>query len=139
MDIVVNYWAVLVCGVAAMVTGGLWYGTLFGKLWAKDMGFDMSDTEKMARMKKDAMKNYPQQFIGALLTAYVLLHVLNAFDADSIGLALQGAFWIWLGFYVPVKYGDKLWGGKPLRLFFIDAAYYLILLGVMSAILVSWK
>jgi hypothetical protein len=51
---------------------------------------------------------------------------------------MQGAFWIWLGFYVPVKYSDKLWGGKSLRLFFIDAGHYLVMLLIMSAILVGW-
>ena len=37
--ITVNYIAVLVCAIAAMPVGFLWFGPLFGKTWARHMGF----------------------------------------------------------------------------------------------------
>jgi hypothetical protein len=57
MDFVVNYWAVLVCGIAAMAVGGLWYGALFGRTWAREMGFNTTDSEVLARMKRDSKKS----------------------------------------------------------------------------------
>lgn len=139
MEFDVNYWAVLVSGIAAMVVGFLWYGPLFNKVWVKEMGWDPNDTQRMQKMQQQASTAYPQQFIGALLMALVFAHVLNAFNSDSVGMAIQGALWTWLGFIVPVKYGDKLWGGKSLKLFFIDAFYYLVLLLVMAIILQLWQ
>lgn len=140
----INYWAVLVSAVAAMVLGGLWYGPLFGKTWMQGMGWDPNNKELMDKMKKSAGTAYPQQFVGALFTAFVLAHVIWAFRAalppmSDLASALQAAFWCWLGFILPVKYGDKLWGGKKLKYVSIDLAYYLVLLIVMGIILSYWK
>jgi hypothetical protein len=37
--ITVTYLAVLACAIAAMPVGFLWFGPLFGKAWARHMGF----------------------------------------------------------------------------------------------------
>ena len=140
----INYLAVLGCGIAAMVLGGVWYGPLFGKAWSKEMGWENLTAEQTAAMKKKAASAYPQQFVGALLMAFVLAHTMFAFikamgEEPSISLGLQGAFWNWLGFMVPVLYGEKLWGGKSMKLFFINAVYQLVNIGVMAVILISWR
>jgi hypothetical protein len=139
MEIDVNIWAVLVCAVASMVLGFLWYGPLFSKAWVKEMGWDPNDKAQMDKMKSGAGPAYFQQFIGAIIMAYVFAHVLGAFDAQGdLSLGLQGAFWMWLGFVVPVKYGETLWGKASLKLFFIDSFYYLVLLAAYAAILTLW-
>ncbi len=138
MEVTINFWAILLCGVVSMVLGGLWYGPLFGKSWMREMGFDKMSPEALEAMKKKAMRTaYPQQFLGALLMAYVFAHVLFMFETDTVTLGLQGAFWMWLGFIVPVKYGEKLWGGKSCKLFGIDALYYLVLLALFAVVLVK--
>jgi hypothetical protein len=138
MEYDVNIWAVLVAGVASMVTGFLWYGPLFGKAWAREMGWGSLSPEQKDEMGKEAGKNYPQQLVGAIIMAYVFAHVLLAFESDSVGMALQGAFWTWLGFIAPVKYGDVLWNKKSYKLFFIDSLYYLLNLAVFAVILTLW-
>jgi len=138
MDVMVNLWAVLVCGIAAMVVGFLWYGPLFSKPWMKEMGMDKLSSTEIASMKKMACKNYIQQFRGALLMAYVFANILAVYNTETLGMGLQGAFWVWIGFIVPVKYGDKLWGGKSAKLFFIDSFHYLVTLAVFALIIVSW-
>ena len=106
----VNYWAVLVCGVASMIIGGLWYGPLFGKMWIQEMGWGNKSPEEMAVMKKKANIAYPQAFIGALVMALVLSIMLGMSrfhwpfgytEAGSIGHGLQAAFGMWLGFVLP--------------------------------------
>lgn len=139
VEVSVHGWAVLVSGVAAMFIGFLWYGPLFGKAWMKHIGIDPTDNERLAKMQQGAKTAYPRMFIGALLMAFVFAHVLEAFGAETIGVGLQGALWMWLGFIVPVMYGKVLWEGKSHGLFFIDAFYYLVDLGVMSIILILWK
>jgi hypothetical protein len=140
----INYLAVLVAAIASMVVGYVWYGPLFGKLWMEGMGWDPNNQEMMAKMKKSAGPGYAQQFVGSLLTAYVLAHMLWAYSAaipgmTGISAGLQGAFWVWLGFYLPVKWGDKIWGGKKLKYVSIDLGNYLVVLLVMGIILSLWK
>ena len=37
----INFLAVVVCVVAGMPVGFLWFGPLFGKAWAAHMGLDL--------------------------------------------------------------------------------------------------
>lgn len=134
----VNIWAVLASAVASMILGFLWYGPLFSKPWMKEMGWDPNDQTQMAKMKSAAGPAYFQQFVGALIMAYVFAHVLKAFDNNGVAMGLQGALWMWLGFIAPIKYGETLWGKASMKLFFIDSFYYLVLLAVYSIILTLW-
>lgn len=139
----INYLAVLVAGLISMVFGGIWYGPLFGNLWIKGMGWDPQNKKQMEAMKASAGPAYAQQLVGALLMAFVFAHVLWAFRVASpmtpIAAGVQGAFWMWLGFVLPVKYGDKLWGGKTFSYVAIDLGYYLVLLIAMGLILSLWR
>jgi len=135
----INYLAILACGVAAMILGFLWYGPLFGKMWADLMGCGAMTAEQVKEKQKKATPGYIVQFIGALLMAYVLAHGLtfgNAYlNMTGIGAGLQGAFWYWLGFVAPVTIGSVLWDGKPMKLWYINAGYYLVQLLMMGVIL----
>lgn len=138
----INVLAVLVCGVAAMVLGFLWYGPFFGAVWAKGMGWEMTK-ENTEQMKKMAGPAYLQQFIGALLMAWVLATIMSAFFAAVPMAPWMGAinagFFSWLGFVLPVKYGDRLWGKRPWSVIFIDQSYYLVTLLAMSFIIAYWR
>lgn len=142
---VINYWAVLLAGVSAMVVGGIWYGPLFGNLWMKGMGWDPHDKALKEKMKKKAGPAYAQMFVGSLLTAFVLTHVLWAFGValepkmGAFASAFQGSLWTWLGFVLPVKYGDKLWNGKKFKYVAVDLGYQLVMLFIMALIITHWK
>ena len=140
----VNYLAVLVCAIVSMVIGALWYGPFFGKVWTAGMGWDPKNKEEMEKMKKSAAGSYAQMFVLALITAYVLANVEWAFHAampsfQGILLGLQTGFYTWLGYFLPVKYGDKLWGGKKFKYVSVDLGYYLVNLLIVGSILAIWK
>ncbi len=142
MDVPVNYLAVLVAAIAAMVVGFLWYGPLFGKPWSKLMGWGEMTPEKMKEMQKKAMLGYVASFIGSLVMAYVLSHV-TVFAQSYLGTSgwtsgLSSGFWMWLGFVAPVTLGSVLWEGKPLKLWYINASYYLVQLVVMGTLIAAW-
>ena len=143
MEVPINYLAVLVAGISNMVIGFLWYGPLFGKTWSHLMGWGEMTPEKMAEKQKAAMPGYALSFVGALIMAYVLAHGIvfgNAYLGTSgISGGVQGAFWYWLGFVAPVTIGVVVWDGKPWKLWFINAGYYLAALLAMGAILGLWK
>ena len=136
----VNYFAVLVAAVSAIVLGFLWYGPLFGKPWMKLMGFTKESLEKS---KKAGMtKTYVLMVLTTLVTAYVLSHVISFATAfmqtSGISAGLSAGFWMWLGFTVPILMDAQMWEGKPWKLFWINASYRLVSLSLMGAILAGW-
>ena len=139
----VNWLAVLVCGVASMVLGSLWYGPLFGKMWMEMTGFNNMDPARREEMKKGMVRSYSLAFIGALIMAYILSHVItyasNYNNVSGVSAGLSSAFWMWLGFIVPSSMGMVLWEGKPWKYWFLNASYYLIQLLVFGLILGSWR
>jgi hypothetical protein len=135
----VNYWAILVAGVLSIGIGGLWYGPLFGKQWMSLVGIT---PESMKSMKMTPFQAMFGGLIVGLLTAFVLAHHM-AFAGAYLGisgyeLALMSAFWVWLGFFVPVNIGVVLWEGKSWKLFLITTSYFLVNLTVASLVLAYW-
>jgi hypothetical protein len=135
----INIWAVLACAVASMVVGFLWYGPLFSKAWMRSVGINPDNTEQMKKMQSEATPGYIAMFLGSFVMAYVLAHVLATYNTQTIGMGLQGAFWMWLGFVATVGLGAKFFEKKPWSYYFINQGYELVKLLVFSIILVSWK
>lgn len=138
MTIEVNYLAVLVAAVVSMVVGFLWYGPmLFGKQWAKLRGFSVGD---MKKAQKEMGKWYAVSFVLSLITAYVLSHVMalsvNFFHYSDLMTGLTTAFWMWLGFVMPVQATATIFSDKRnWTLFGIDTGYQLASLLVMGVVL----
>lgn len=127
--------SVFVCAVANMILGMLWYNPKMpiGKAWMKESGHS---PEKMTEKQKKMMGvSYLIAFVCAYIMAYVLGHVLAFVETASYGEALQGAFWMWLGFIATVGTGIVLWEGKSWKLWAINTGYYLLAMAIMSTIL----
>lgn len=139
----INYWAILVCGIASMVLGSLWYGPIFGKMWQHLMGWHHVDPTKKAEMMKNMTQSYVFAFIGALIMAFVLDHSIIFAQAylhvSGSSAAIQGAFWSWLGFIAPVTLASILWEGKSWKLWTLTNGYYLVQLLIFAFILTGWK
>ncbi len=131
----VNYVAVLVCAIASMVIGSVWYGPLFGKTWTKLVGLTKEDLEKG---KKTMPQTYSMMFVTSLITSFVLAVTISMAPMPGMMTGITGAFWVWLGFVAAVKYSDVLFEKKPLRLYFIEIGYYFVFLLVAGLILGSW-
>jgi hypothetical protein len=131
----INYLAVLVAAVANMVIGALWYSpVLFAKPWMKLVG---KSEEEIKKQGTGSM--YLLTFIGALILAYVLAHLLALTNVVTTGEALQVAIWTWLGFTVTTTFSGYLFEDRPKKLFLINIAYYLVSVIVMALILHLWK
>src|SRR5258707_48507 len=135
----INYLAVLVCGIVSMGLGMAWYGPIFGKQWIAEMGWT---PEHMEAMKHKSMTmTYVIQFIGALLMAFVLAHMVifaNAYLSMTGFMAgVLVGFLNWIGFVAPATVGMVLWEGKSWKLWLLTAGYFLALLVIMGAILAA--
>ncbi len=140
----VNYLAVLAGAVCNMVLGFLWYVPLFGKQWMRLSGFTPERiAEAKANNGKGMGKSYALAFIGALVMAFVLSHMLvfaTAYlNTEGVSAGLSTGFWAWLGFVAPITLGSVLWEQKSWKLWVLTNSYYLLTLLVMGTILAVWK
>ena len=141
MEIVINFWAVIVCTIVSIILGFMWFGPLFGKAWMKEMGFSLEHTED-SKQKGMGTKQYVLMTLGSFLTAYVLAHAFAfaSFATNTHGVlaGVSAGFWNWLGFIAPVTVGVVLWEGKSWKLWFIQGGYYLASLVIQGIILALW-
>lgn len=138
MNFAINFWAVLVSAIASMVIGGIWYGPLFSKPFMKAMGMDTWSEEKKAAMKKSMALTYVWQFVASLVMFYVLAWLIGATYQLTVMGGLMAALLVWVGFIVPLKLGDALWGGK-MTLFWLGIGNMLVTLVVGGVIIGAWK
>lgn len=142
MDFKINIIAVLVAVVANFILGSIWYMPLFGKVWGKEMGYDST----MKPDLKVMMKGMAFMVIGNFLFAWVLAWTMAGWQfipgANEMGPfvnAINSAFFLWLGFYVPGNLTNTVWEKKSWKLFGINAGYQLASLLVVAFILSYWK
>ena len=137
MDISVNFVSILLAAIASMAIGFLWYSELlFGKTWMKLMGYTKKsleeDQKKMGPM-------YGLSFVAALITAYVLAHVMslshNFYGYPMLQTALTSAFFVWVGFIAPIQMTDVIFGKKTWKLYFINTFYQLTSVLIMGIVI----
>jgi hypothetical protein len=137
MNVPINYLGVLLAAVASMVVGFVYYSSaVAGKPWMKAMGYT---AEGLKKAQKEMGKLYGVSFVVALITAYVLNHVMvlsmNFFHYPALMTGLTTAFWMWFGFIMPVQLTGEIFGGKKWNLFYINTIYQLVALLVMGVVL----
>lgn len=141
MDVVeVNWLAVLVAALAYMAIGFAWYSdALFGKQYRKEMG----GGSDMKPGKDFMTKMMVLGTLSAIIMAYVLSHNVafsgSFLGASGIWLGLMTGFWNWLGYQVIIFINGYLYERKSVQLTVINAAYMLIALLVMGAIIAVWR
>ena len=134
----VNLLAVLVAAIASIIIGSLWYSPLlFGNTWIKLMGFSKRDMEKAKQ--KGMAGSYFVTLIASIVMGYVMAYLIYFMSVAIVIDGIMLGVLAWLGFIVPLLIGNVLWDGKPMKLFFIHAFYWLVNVIVMSAILTAWK
>lgn len=130
----VHYLAVFACTLLYAVLGFTWYSPkVFGPTWLQCVGRKMEDCKGCSA----------KCWIGSLIIGFIISFVLTLFVyASHASAAWQGAtvgFFAWLGFVAPTQYGQTLYEGKPLKLFFITTGFMFIFLLVAGVILAVWQ
>ena len=126
----INLLAVLVAGIAHMVTGIIWFmPKLFGNAWTKL-------TEK--DLKPDS-RWMVAGIIGHLVIALMLAVIVNLANVTTaIGGVAVGVL-IWISFVVTLEIGELIWEKIPFKLFMIRIGNHLVALSVAGAILAVWQ
>lgn len=134
----VNFWAVLVSAIASMIIGSIWYGPLFGKMFMDAMGMKEWTSRERLKMKDRMIISYIGQFLASLVMFYMLAGLIVGFDHLSVIGGIETALLVWIGFVVPLKIGDAIWGGK-MTLFWLGIGDMLIILVVSGIIIGAWR
>lgn len=135
----INIIAILIAVAANFFLGFIWYTPLFGKIWAKEMGYNENNQPK----KSDFIKGMIFMVIGNFLFAYVFAHNIAAWsfvpetkEMSATANAVMSAFFTWLGFYLPGDLGSTAWERKSWKLFGINTAYHFMSLLLVAFILI---
>jgi hypothetical protein len=124
----------------SFVFGALWYGPLFGDLWARLIGMDRSKPPK----PDEIIRGMILSACGNALTSFVMAHVVQVVRASSWGVhssdyssAFYGficGLFVWIGFYIPLALNGVAWEGRNFGLCFLNIAYYFFHIQIISLI-----
>jgi hypothetical protein len=135
----INFWAVLVCAIATMVIGFIWYSPiLFAPPWMRLMGIDPNDKAKLAELQKGAGKTYAISFVASVVSAVVLAKIIVVTTVITIPYGMKIGFAVWLGFVTTVQLTGALFSKQPGKLYLINTGYQLLCYLAMGAILAKW-
>ena len=127
-----NYLVLILAVAASFFFGFIWYGPLFGKTWAQLSGIKFVEGECC----KPKIESLALTLLGTVFTTLVLAYFLNIYKPYC---SFGAAFFIWLGFYLPLLFSTIAWEGKPWKLFALNGIFYFLNLQLISVILLYLK
>lgn len=129
MEFHVNYLAVVVSAVVAMVIGSFWYGPLFGKLWMKLNGFTSADIKKAGPV----WKTFLISAVTYLIASFGLSMYLGKEPTVSFGaFAGFATAFFWIG---TSKFNTVAYEMKSKKLWLVHFGYDVLVYTVMGAII----
>ncbi len=134
----INYVTVVIAAILGMVVGYIWYSPwAFGKLWMKSKGWT-EESMREASKGKSMASSYALMTLSTLVTAFILAALFNSLVVTSIVGMIVVALCVWIGFIVPTKLGDLLFGGDTRTFFLISIGHGLVVAVVMSLVIGIW-
>jgi hypothetical protein len=128
-----NLWAVLVAALIQWFVGALWYSLLFHKPWMELVG------QKCGAKPREAAVAMISSFVGALLLAFVMAHIVYWAGAVTWHRGAFLGFICWLGFIVVPLSAEHQYERRPCKLFAINAGYWLTALIATGIVLAVWR
>lgn len=135
--------SIALAAVAIFFLCYVWYGPLFGRAWARELGFAEGHEPQGAALAQ----GLGLTALGALLTAYVLHNSMAVWLPASWGLAgpapglaqhaAPAALFTWVGFVLPVLLRGVAWERRSWRLLGIDGGFQLLALATAAMILAA--
>lgn len=125
----INLWAVLVAAISSFLLGGIWYGPLFAKAWAREAGVDLQKSGHPARIFGGA-------FVFSLMAATVFALFLGPDPEWKFALhagAAAGFFWVASSFGI-----NYLFAQRSMKLWLIDGGYHTLQFTLYGLVLGLW-
>jgi hypothetical protein len=134
----INNAAVAASALLYWLLGGLWYSPLlFGGKFIEIMRWS---PEQVARIQAEgAGAQLALAFVGSLVAAYVLAHIVRYTNAETAASGAKTGLWLWLGFIVTTNLNTVFFEFRPVGLFLINVCYHLVAFLAMGALLAAWR
>ena len=125
-----NYWTVVVTGVAAFFLSIMWYSPLFfGKIW-----------EQYRNVPNPNIPQWTMAFapLRELIAAYVLATLIVRLDLKDWKVTVQLMLLLWFAFHAVGMAGAILWDNMHWQLGMVHAGDWLMKMLFMGAVLTLW-
>lgn len=130
----INWIAMVLAALAGFLVGGLWYGPLFLKIWQVEAGIS---PDQMG--KRSPLLVFGGAFLLNLFASFILGHVLATYGHPDLAVSVMIASGVALGFIATAFGVNYLFASKSLKLFAIDAGYWIVIYSLMGAIFALLK
>ena len=130
----INFLAVIVAVVIQFAAGAAWYGVLSAP-WLAAVG----KTREEIPQGKNAMTAYLIALIGSVIGILALATIIQAIGADSLLEGLLLGLTVGVGFVATSLAAQYSFEGRPLKLYFINAGYPVLMLAIAGSILGVWQ
>ena len=129
----INWLAVVVCVVIAMISGFLWYHPrVFFPAWWSGIG-------KSGQVGNPNPMIYVFTILAALVQAVSLAFLLNTMGSNTAASGALAGFMLWLGFVAPTNLVNKLFAGHGFKVWVIEVGNHLLNFLLFGAILGGWR
>jgi hypothetical protein len=133
MNFAVNYLAVLVAAIAAVVINALWYSVI---LKAQVSGLRAGDPTIAGRDPAPPM--YGVAVVGQLLMSFVIAVIIKSAGLSGIGGGLLAGLLLWIGLSLPPLAQIHVFGYRNRGFLVVDGAVWLINACVIGTIHGLW-
>ena len=130
----VNYVAVVIAAVVALVIGFAWYApAVFGKRWMAYLG------TTRVQLGNPGPMGMTVGVVASLLNAWVLAVLSLNLGGTSLTDGIMLGILVWLGFMATITAAQISFEKKPWGLWLLNNAHNVIVQIVMAAIVTVWR
>jgi hypothetical protein len=130
-----NYWAVLVAGIAFWILGAIWYARpAFGNSWMRLIG----KTEEQIKAEYSPMK-LVWALLASLVQAYGIARMMSYTMAGSWGDGLLVGVLLGTCLILPAMGISDIMEGRPAKLTWINVLYVIVGYVIIGLILGFWR
>lgn len=133
----INYWAVVVATVAAMVIGSVWYTPrVFGARWKRLA--DVKEPQTSTQAWLPILVSIALAFLLAWVLAGSVAIAWHFYGGAYLGSSIVTALTLWAGFTAGRMITHDVFIGRPAQLTILNVLYELVLVLVMAVIIGIW-
>ena len=133
----INYWAVLLATVAAIVIGSVWYTPkVFGDRWKRYA--DVKDPETTTQAWLPIIVSIALAFLLAWVLAGSVAIAWHFYGGAYLSSSIVTALTLWAGFTAGRIITHEVFMGRPTQLTVLNISYELLLVVVMAVIIGVW-
>lgn len=133
----INYAAVLVATVAAIVIGSIWYTPkVFGARWKRLA--EVKDPQTSAQAWLPIMVSIALSFLLAWVLAGSVAIAWHFYGGAYLASSIVTALTLWAGFTAGRLITHDVFAGRPSQLTILNVLYELVLVLVMAVVIGVW-